>query len=559
MPRKGHEQADGPLKGYFKVGRTYRPPLLAYTETQLVDWARDGFPDLLWPAVVVTLHGDESSALFRHMQGAVVARFGKEAVKENGLNFDTRLSSLNDVDVGVRRDVLELFRSEQLGPAIPDELVAILRRYPAAPGAWLLLDPWPERGTEVAADAALTLVARAFADSQTDSHRKALMQLPALEWRAVCGNISVPRELAAQMAGYPNDPATVGAADAFIRGASVMDLGEVSGPPRIVARDWARAFWNWNWSMTDCLPAERRDADANEEDDEVAAPAAMVPEAIAAPSADATTEDGSEGEDTGPTDLETEAHRLTDRVGVLLNAFLVVALDHSRTVDLYAPASHEVVCGLISRAARAVLAASLSPDTWSGEHGASVIRLLAETEIVVTWLGSQDAEAYVRYQAYGQGKGKLAHVHMRALIDSFDGDAPDYLVAAVERLGRQFGDDRGQEFIEVNVSSTFSGRSVRDMAADVGLDELYRFAYQPASSVTHGEWWTIEDFAMQRCLNPLHRGHLIPSFDGLASTTLEFGRMLADRLEDLMGLALRILFPEEGPPADERDAPPVDS
>jgi len=40
----------------------------------------------------------------------------------------------------------------------------------------------------------------------------------------------------------------------------------------------------------------------------------------------------------------------------------------------------------------------------------------------------------------------------------------------------------------------------------------YNKIYQPASGVTHGEWWAIEDNVMERCMNPLHRFHLCKSY-----------------------------------------------
>jgi hypothetical protein len=55
------------------------------------------------------------------------------------------------------------------------------------------------------------------------------------------------------------------------------------------------------------------------------------------------------------------------------------------------------------------------------------------------------------------------------------------------------------------------GKSIRAMADECGLLDLYRQAYYMASGVAHSEWWSIETHAMERCLNVLHGGHLIPS------------------------------------------------
>lgn len=61
----------------------------------------------------------------------------------------------------------------------------------------------------------------------------------------------------------------------------------------------------------------------------------------------------------------------------------------------------------------------------------------------------------------------------------------------------------------MSVESTFTGRTLRQMAEEIGDLDRYRFQYQPASAVAHGEWGTIEDYCLQRCANPLHLFHLL--------------------------------------------------
>jgi hypothetical protein len=91
------------------------------------------------------------------------------------------------------------------------------------------------------------------------------------------------------------------------------------------------------------------------------------------------------------------------------------------------------------------------------------------------------------------------------------------------------------ELIDVDLGSTFTGKSIRDMAGEADLADTYKHIYQQASSVTYGEWWTIEDSAVQRCLNPLHKFHLIPSFNAQPAVGAEMGKMLVGKLERLLG------------------------
>jgi hypothetical protein len=79
----------------------------------------------------------------------------------------------------------------------------------------------------------------------------------------------------------------------------------------------------------------------------------------------------------------------------------------------------------------------------------------------------------------------------------------------------------------------------------VGLLDLYRHAYYMASGVTHSEWWSVETHCMERCLNVLHRGHLIPSLSLSAGGNVELANSWVDALHALIHVSLRILGTNE--------------
>jgi hypothetical protein len=166
----------------------------------------------------------------------------------------------------------------------------------------------------------------------------------------------------------------------------------------------------------------------------------------------------------------------------------------------------------------------------------------------MTWMARQGDDAvYRKYQDYGRGKAKLAHANMSAMIEAMGSDAPDGLKLSTEKLGGSLGGEWGAELIDVDIGATFSGKNIRDMATEVDVADTYKHIYQQASSVTHGEWWTIEDAAMQRCLNRLHKFHLIPFFNAQPAFGAEMGKMLVGKLERLLRQAVGILFPSAEP------------
>ena len=94
----------------------------------------------------------------------------------------------------------------------------------------------------------------------------------------------------------------------------------------------------------------------------------------------------------------------------------------------------------------------------------------------------------------------------------------------------------------MDISSTFAdGKSLRDMASECGLLDLYRHAYQLESGVAHSEWWSVEVHAMERCLNVLHRGHLIPSLSLSAGGNEALARSWIIALYGLVRASLAIL------------------
>ena len=103
----------------------------------------------------------------------------------------------------------------------------------------------------------------------------------------------------------------------------------------------------------------------------------------------------------------------------------------------------------------------------------------------------------------------------------------------LERAGDNPGSDWGEEFTPVSVESTFAGKSMRALALEAGLDSLYRNVYQNASGVQHGEWWALEEYALQRCLNPLHRFHWIPSAEPVGGEDPDVGEYFVSRLQHI--------------------------
>lgn len=533
--QRGRKQQGGPLAGHFKQGRVFRPPFLAIPQFELQDWVRDDLADLIWPVLVIADGGDGAAPRLGRFQVAAQELCGASPE----VTIDGRLTSLERIPNEHRAALVKLCKEHR--EVFPPELIGILRLYPDAPGAWLLKEPWNEEPAPGEAKA-MSLLGAAIVRVVADGHLTALVKFVPLAWTVVTGRGTFGTEIVDLLRDYPSVPSKFPAADSVIRASFGAQRGVRASREggRLIAEEvaWARRFWTRNWQIAPCIPEEVAGQDDDSahygEDSEGTEKAQSAEE-------EGLSQRASEVSSAPSDQLAALSQEAQDAVLWAFNAFLDVVLDPDLPVDLYAPARHEVVTGLASRAARAALALARSPELWSGEHSSSTTRLLAETEIFLRWMDQQDEGAFDRFQRYGTGKQKLMRRNLEGLAIDIGGAGSEDLADALEHLTAKTGGEHGEQFQEVNLDATFAGVSLREMASQCDADELYRHVYQPASGITHGEWWAVEDYATQRCLNPLHRFHRIPSFAAQFPPTAGLGKYLAQRTKQVLAIAERML------------------
>jgi hypothetical protein len=122
---------------------------------------------------------------------------------------------------------------------------------------------------------------------------------------------------------------------------------------------------------------------------------------------------------------------------------------------------------------------------------------------------------------------------------------PDFK-EAIKDLDRLSHNDEIIDHRVVDTRDSFAeGKSIRAMAEECGLLDLYRQAYYMASGIAHSEWWSIETHAMERCLNVLHGGHLVPSLSLNLGGNVELATSWVDQLYTLIQISLQILGTDE--------------
>lgn len=328
---------------------------------------------------------------------------------------------------------------------------------------------------------------------------------------------------------YPADPGTRSRADSAVRamwGARRTLALEQDENRFADTVSWARVFWGANSAYTRCLRCGE------------------APEGQNGPEEETEVDDGEaipRGEAVAPGAMPEDGAHLR-RLAMDLLASYIEALETSPS-RLYDHEQQEIVSGLVARAGRDVIAALGAPDLWCLEHGAHIARMLVETRIYIEWMARQEPQIYRAFQDYGAGKAKL----YARILDELPPEArrPDFeaVVGDLQRLSRN-SDVLDQRVVDTR--DTFAdGKSIRAMAEECGLIDLYRQAYYMASGVAHSEWWSVETHAMERCLNVLHGGHLIPSLSLNPGGNAEFATTWVNQFYTLILVSHQVLGTDE--------------
>ena len=519
MPQERFEKS-GPLAGHIRKGRVFRSPLSATDALVLGDWARDDLPDLIWPTLVLSELGTSAFQRFVAWQGDVMRDL--VGVVESGVLaacLDGRLSGLERLQAespSVEKIVRDLALAHGL---LSDTVTSAMSSYHYMPAAWLSgADPRPPSQSDI------DFIASAITELLGDGHREAVLKCMFI-WGAVqAGTFRSDARTIGMLKNYPTNAATRTSTDTAVRAiwnANRQLQKSENADVYATSMAWARMFWGTNSMTTGCV----RERDASPQD--------MAESPVPENSAPGVSPND-------PTNTPQEGAHLRQMSLDLLSSY-AEALETSVS-ELHSPAAHEVNAGLVYRAGRDVVAVLGSPDLWCAEHGAHITRMLVEVRIYIEWMSLQDLSIYRRFQDYGAGKAKLYARIMNEIPDSVRNEA---FVSGVEELRKLSHNDEILDHRDVDTSDSFSGKSIRAMADDAGLLDMYRQVYSMASGVAHSEWWSVETHAMERCFNILHGGHVIPSLSLSAGGNVDLASAWVDQLYTLMRVSFQVLGTDE--------------
>lgn len=517
------------MVGHVRKGRVYKSPLAATGVLGIENWIKDDFPDLLWPALVLAEHGNDSIRRFVKWQKAVqesLAHHGEVAFVAESL--DGRLTHLAGLAKKFPNSAGIVVEEADRQGLLSAGVVRALASYPFRPAPWLVGDI----EVKLPAQPDLDRIRGALLSVLRDGHREALMKC-LRTWSAVqAGTFSSDAQLIELLKDYPANLDNRAAADSMVRASwgAHKAMVKVDDPGYFdEAIKWARVFWGANSMTSRCVRKRavesshdgRTEPDGGESDGNVASVG--------------------HSDQAEPTSMPVGGENLRRFTMDVMSSF-VEALE-TAPAHLYSNERQEVISGFVARAGRDLVAVLGAPDLWCLEHGAHIGRMLVETKIYLHWMARQDPAIYRQFQEYGAGKAKL----YARISDELPAEARTAgFRESIDELQRLSHNHDVIDHRTVDTRDTFAdGKSIRAMAEEAGLLDFYRQAYSLSSGVAHSEWWSVETHAMEPCLNVLHGMHLIPSLSLNPGGNVELAASWVEQFYSLAREGLGILGTDE--------------
>lgn len=180
----------------------------------------------------------------------------------------------------------------------------------------------------------------------------------------------------------------------------------------------------------------------------------------------------------------------------------VVLLFHKYLQSEHADPKFEVSFGIALYSLSIAVEISQTPfSCWA--TGRILLRTIVESLITLSFLKKKnDRNLWLAYKIYGSGRSALAFLKY---IDQEE--IPNFV--DVDKLEKLANDEAWFETFDIDLGS-WAKKSIRSMAEDAEVMDIYNQYYDVTSGFTHAQWTSVQDAVFANCLNPLHKFHKIP-------------------------------------------------
>lgn len=460
MAKKRIKKNETPLKDHKQHKKELNPPFLANGLNMTTSsWFDERLPEMLWAVLIIgNFEREEALNFFRY-----IAKF----VEKNQECSDITLTGIAQLPTEIRKLFIKYFTD--YSTAINDILRSLLL-LPELPvfNDWkeVLPEPIPENDWQkMSKGVAVTF----WHQSQEATDCRWIKILCVI----LGGKLKFPRSMEDTVRGifeYPNY-GDLRHIRPFIRASEITPDPKNEGK----SSDWSKFFWKYCFDTTGCYPEEAINKKIQTRQKKLA------------------------------DEMEDSRKHYFDETKIVRNKLIdhFFASAQTSTID----SRHEGAFGL------ALYTVSLFIEIIFYRTSLSItgrlgLRALVETYITFTYLlQKEETEPRVwdDYRSYGTGQIKLIYLKLQELKK----DASSIELDEMDSIANE---DKWVEFIPINLGH-WDSANLRKMAEEVKLKDLYDKFYNYTSGFMHANWGAVRESIYQKCVNPLHRYHRVPTYD----------------------------------------------
>jgi Family of unknown function (DUF5677) len=117
---------------------------------------------------------------------------------------------------------------------------------------------------------------------------------------------------------------------------------------------------------------------------------------------------------------------------------------------------------------------------------------------------------FQRFVDYSAGKDKRLLEFIRNMSDQDQQELKATKAAMEQSLVRDIHEAGVWEQLVTEERGAWTEASARDMAKDLGREDVYMAVFARASDIVRGSWRGLTRYHLCQCLNPLHQFHWVP-------------------------------------------------
>jgi hypothetical protein len=481
--KKQGKRMETSLSEHKRFKKTLKPPLSQINLTPS-SWINDRLPDILWAVLAIDYWPrDKALSFFRH-----IAKY----VQNNQDCYDVTITGINNYAEEKRRSFIRHMTSWSRDAKDMLRPIMLFENMPGLSDWKMYLeDPVPEKDWGRLSNAVLKTLWHQSEEATDCRWIKLLCEIYGMK-------IYFRPEMKETVQGiieYPNYGDL-----AHIR--PTIRAMEISPFTKKIESEliWPRDFWKTCYEKTGCSP-EKSKNDGN----------------------------------LRPKDWDNQRKHYIEETSRLRRSIIEHFLDTSS--NSATDARHEACIGF-SLYAFTLFTEIIFYKLDYSLAGRMILRSLVECLITFKYLLDKNNEdLWKSYRAYGSGQAKLIYLKLQELENK-----PNSV--DIDVMKRISNEDMWLELVPINLGH-WDNADLRKMSDEAGLKEIYDQFYNWTSGFIHGNWSAIRESVYERCFNPLHRLHRLPTgeFPFGSSITLD-ALIVTNMIYELLAKAY--------PPFDDR-------